>query len=91
MGRGPSTASKGDRMIRECDQCGSFFDLPARDHYLAELRNCLCFGESVDSASARAFPQRTGKKRRIKTRHGATPRHATPRHLRFQGDLPISV
>jgi hypothetical protein len=52
-------------MIRECERCGAFFDLLARDPYLPELRNYLCFScESVDSAGA--F-QHADKKRRSKT------------------------
>jgi hypothetical protein len=52
-------------MIRECERCGAFFDLLARDPYLPELRNYLCFScESVDSA--RTF-QHADKKRQIET------------------------
>jgi hypothetical protein len=52
-------------MIRECERCGAFFDLLARDPYLPELHNYLCFScESVDSASA--F-QQADKKLRIET------------------------
>jgi hypothetical protein len=51
-------------MIRECERCGSFFDLLARDPYLPELHNYLCFScEHVESANPRAI-QRTDKKRR---------------------------
>jgi hypothetical protein len=67
MGRGPSTALEGDRMIRECEGCGAFFDLLGRDPYLPELRNYLCFScESVASASARIL-QHADKKRRIES------------------------
>ena len=60
-------------MIRECERCGSFFDLLARDPYLPEHRNCLCFScEQVESADACSF-QRIDKTRRVEPAVAARP------------------